>query len=178
MTPRPKQKSFTVTSTDLPSPDMSLDSRVGQGTSYLWQSEISPSLSDEATSQTRLTERAIAKSKTPRWLAHVKDWISVSEPSAQAMKEQRTTVYKRHGVDFKDPQAAAKLHFPIGQLPAGTTTSTKGPSPEKARERAKEKQMRRSFAHQTHQSRVYSSSDGSSERSILRDSRSVAPWDT
>jgi hypothetical protein len=61
----------------------------------------------------------------------MKDWLSVAEPSAQAMKQQKRNAYKKHGIDPKDPLAAAKMHLPSGQIPPGATTSTTGPSPEK-----------------------------------------------
>ncbi|CAG9939214.1 unnamed protein product [Clonostachys rosea f. rosea IK726] len=57
--------------------------------------------------------------RKPQWLNQIKDWLSVSEPSAQAMKEQRDRTYKKFGVDAKDPRAAAKLHLPIGKIPSG-----------------------------------------------------------
>ncbi|PHH78412.1 hypothetical protein CDD80_6917 [Ophiocordyceps camponoti-rufipedis] len=70
--------------------------------------------------------------KRPSWLGHVRRWLSVSEPSAQAMKAQKKMAYKKYGVELDDPRAAAKMHLPIGKVPEGVTTSTTGPSPEKA----------------------------------------------
>lgn len=75
-----------------------------------------------------------------RWFTHVKDWLSVSEPSAHAMKTQKRNVYQKHGVDLADPRAAAKMHFPMSQMPAGAITSTRGPDPEDVvKRKAKEK---------------------------------------
>ncbi|KAI9902594.1 hypothetical protein N3K66_001946 [Trichothecium roseum] len=74
----------------------------------------------------------------PKWLASMKTWLATSEPSARAMRQQKTRVYERLGVDPRtDPRAAAaaaaaRLHAPVGSIPAGATTSTAGPSPEKA----------------------------------------------
>ena len=84
--------------------------------------------------------------RTPRWFTHVKEWLAVSEPSAQAMKDQKRTIYKKHGVDPNSPQAAAqaaaKMHVPIGQVPEGVVTSTRGPSPEKAYKQRMERQKK------------------------------------
>ncbi|KAF4587859.1 hypothetical protein GQ602_004552 [Ophiocordyceps camponoti-floridani] len=70
--------------------------------------------------------------RRPSWLGHVRRWLSVSEPSAQAMKAQKKMTYKKYGVELDDPRAAAKMHLPIGKVPEGVTTSTTGPSPERA----------------------------------------------
>ena len=50
------------------------------------------------------------------------------------MRQQKTRVRERLGVDPRtDPHAAAaRLHAPVGSIPAGATTSTAGPSPEEA----------------------------------------------
>lgn len=81
-----------------------------------------------------------------KWFSQAKDWLSVSEPSAEAMKAQKSKTSKRHGVDMKDPKAASKLHFPSGKLPPDVTTSTAGPTPEKALKKTlKERQLRESF---------------------------------
>ncbi|VUC20555.1 unnamed protein product [Clonostachys rosea] len=109
-----------------------------------------------------------------RWLNQVKDWLSVSEPSAQAMKEQKDKTYKKFGVDAKDPRAAAKLHLPIGKIPPGATTSTAGPTPEKALlQTMREKQKRRSYMSLNDTSFSLSSqgSGGSNEPNP------VTPWD-
>jgi hypothetical protein len=112
--------------------------------------------------------------RKPQWLNQIKDWLSVSEPSAQAMKEQRDRTYKKFGVDAKDPRAAAKLHLPIGKIPSGATTSTAGPTPEKALLRTmREKRKRRSYMSLNDTSCSLSSrgSEGSSEPNP------VTPWD-
>ncbi|EQK98485.1 hypothetical protein G6O67_002477 [Ophiocordyceps sinensis] len=107
---------------------------------------------------------------TPRWLGHVRSWLSVSEPSAQAMKAQKRMAYKRYGVGLNDPQAAAKMHLPIGKVPGGITTSTRGPSPEKAlRERARENMA--SYVD------VRSISSGTSSVTSFKRINEVTPWD-
>ncbi|KAM5356175.1 hypothetical protein ACJ41O_002821 [Fusarium nematophilum] len=116
------------------------------------------------------------KSGKPRWLNQVKDWLSVSEPSAQALKEQKKNTYKRYGIDLKDPQAAAKMHLPIGKIPDTAITSTRGPSPEKAFKRAQQQQhMRQSYSGLSQGSHSMSSSISSVPSA--KDFNPVAPWD-
>ncbi|KAI9172063.1 hypothetical protein HJFPF1_01555 [Paramyrothecium foliicola] len=113
-----------------------------------------------------------ARPKTPRWFTHVKEWLAVSEPSAQAMKEQKKTVYKKHGIDPSDPKAAAKLHFPMGQVPEGAVTSTRGPSPEKAYKQKVERgrKLRQSEAGQSVPSSI-------SSLPSLREANPATPWE-
>ncbi|KAM3482100.1 hypothetical protein MY8738_004130 [Beauveria namnaoensis] len=108
------------------------------------------------------------------WLRSFKTWLSVSEPSAQAMKAQKRDAFRRAGIDPKDPAAAAKMHLPLGTLPLGATTSTSGPTPEErlARERRSRPQCR---THGSAQS-VSSGSSASAPPSI-RDVNHVAPWE-
>lgn len=105
------------------------------------------------------------------WLKSVKNWLAVAEPSAQAMKEQKRATYKKHGVSMKDPQAAAKMHMPVGKLPKGTTTSTSGPTPEEVL--VKERQMRSSY--RKHNS-AQSVSSGYSSGQSFKETNPVAPW--
>lgn len=113
----------------------------------------------------------------PRWLTQVKDWLSVSEPSAQAMKQQRMDTYKRHGVDMNDPQAASKLRLPSGKIPAGATTSTSGPSPEKALlDSLKHKQKRQSYSGWSQT--THSISSTGSYAASIKDGNRTAPWET
>ncbi|KAK7211994.1 hypothetical protein V2G26_019172 [Clonostachys chloroleuca] len=78
------------------------------------QSTSDPALSSnssQAAPCTQTMSSATERAGKPRWFSQIKDWLSVSEPSAQAMKEQRTRTYKKFGVDAKDPQAAASYIF-------------------------------------------------------------------
>ncbi|KAK7228624.1 hypothetical protein V2G26_000794 [Clonostachys chloroleuca] len=147
-----------------------------------WRSSY---ISTQSTDDATLSSRAAPSSKNmdpeaersrrkPQWLNQIKDWLSVSEPSAQAMKEQRDKTFQKFGVDAKDPRAAAKLHLPIGKIPPGATTSTAGPTPEKALLRTiTEKRKRRSYMSLNDTSCSLSSrgSEGSSEPNP------VTPWD-
>lgn len=89
-----------------------------------------PSLSSEPRSDYTLSTRE--DKKRPRWMSQVKSWLATSEPSAQAMRDQKKDIFKKHGIDLKDPKAAAKLHSPMGKVPIDAVTSTSGPTPEKA----------------------------------------------
>lgn len=123
------------------------------------------------------SEKSRSKSGKPRWLGQVKDWLSVSEPSAQAFKEQKRSTYRKHGIDLKDPQAAAKMHLPIEKVPANAITSTRGPSPEKALKMAvRQRQARQSYTGHSNASRSTTSSNSSNPCS--RELNPVAPWET
>ncbi|KAH7137218.1 hypothetical protein B0J13DRAFT_625002 [Dactylonectria estremocensis] len=141
-----------------------------------------PSHSDYApsvNSDKKFSDSMSSSSRTPkklRWFSHVKDWLSVSEPSAMAMKEQKKVTFKKLGIDPKDPRAAAKMHLPIGKLPEGAITSTRGPSPEKALKLAKEQQNRQSFSTFSQGTTSMSSSIFSVPTSP-RESNLVAPWE-
>ncbi|KAI0482786.1 hypothetical protein GGR56DRAFT_207152 [Xylariaceae sp. FL0804] len=52
-----------------------------------------------------------------RWLSQLKGWVSMSEPSTQALKQYRENTYKKAGISLGDPRANAKLHLPVGTLP-------------------------------------------------------------
>jgi hypothetical protein len=122
-------------------------------------------------------EPAKVRFERPRWLTQVKDWLSVTEPSAQAMKQQRVNTYKRHGVDMKDPQAASKLRLPSGKIPAGATTSTSGPSPEKALlDSLKHKQKRQSYSGWSQT--THSISSAGSYAASTKEGNRAAPWET
>ncbi|KAI1208834.1 uncharacterized protein F4807DRAFT_468419 [Annulohypoxylon truncatum] len=67
----------------------------------------------------------------PRWLSQIKGWVSVSEPSAQALKQYKKETYEKAHIAFDDPQANAKLHLPIGTLPQDAIKPAgRGPDPE------------------------------------------------
>ncbi|UNI15067.1 hypothetical protein JDV02_001638 [Purpureocillium takamizusanense] len=118
--------------------------------------------------------KARGAERRPRWLKQIKNWVSVTEPSAQAMKNQKRTAYKKHGIDRNDPQAAEKMHLPIGKVPDGVTTSTRGPRPEKAlKQRAKENAERQLY---TGRSGSQSASSGISSSASTREARQIAPW--
>ncbi|KAH6898946.1 hypothetical protein B0T10DRAFT_124510 [Thelonectria olida] len=136
-------------------------------------------MSDERSrnSISSMPRTAAGKGGKPRWLNQIKDWLSVSEPSAQAFKEQKKSTFKKHGIDFKDPQAAAKLHLPIGKLPEGVITSTSGPSPEKAlMKRAQEQNKRQSYSTFSQGSHSMSSSIFSIPST--KESNPATPWES
>ncbi|CAF3448996.1 unnamed protein product [Fusarium graminearum] len=141
--------------------------------------EYDPSASGIEASRTSMSSTDTRKSKEgkPRWFTQVKDWLSVSEPSAQAMKEQKKNTFRRHGIDMKDPQAAVKLHLPIERIPEDAITSTRGPSPEKAHERARQQRaVAQSYSGGSQAS--HSVSSGISTAPSVKEFNPVAPWDT
>ncbi|KAI0889983.1 uncharacterized protein GGS22DRAFT_6864 [Annulohypoxylon maeteangense] len=66
-----------------------------------------------------------------RWLSQLKGWVSVSEPSTQALKQYKKETYEKAHIALDDPQANAKLHLPIGTLPQDAIKPAgRGPDPE------------------------------------------------
>ncbi|KAJ4320849.1 hypothetical protein N0V84_005670 [Fusarium piperis] len=166
------------------SPDTFTSSGTSILTSRPSQSDYDPSVSGDERLRNSLqsSDKHKPKSGKPRWFTQVKDWLSVSEPSAQAMKEQKRSTYKRHGIDMNDPRAAAKLHLPIGKIPENAITSTSGPSPEKALKRAQQQQQqqqqqsRQSYSGLSQGSHSMSSSIYSVPSA--KEFNPVTPWDT
>lgn len=114
-------------------------------------------------------------SKT-KWLSQVKDWLSTSEPSAQAIKAQKSKTSKRLGLDPKDPKAASKQHMPSGKLPPNVTTSTAGPTPEEALKKTlKEQRLRQSFSNASPSTPSVSSRD--SRASSVKHSTLANTWE-
>jgi hypothetical protein len=92
------------------------------------------------------------------------------------MKEQKKNTYRRHNIDMKDPQAAIKLHLPIGKIPDNAITSTRGPSPEKALERSRQqREETRSYSGLSQASHSVSSSI--STIPSAKEYNPVTPWD-
>ncbi|RSM16634.1 hypothetical protein CEP52_000296 [Fusarium oligoseptatum] len=118
------------------SPDTFTSSGTSILTSRPSQSDYDPSVSgdERLRSSVQSSDKHKPKSGKPRWFTQVKDWLSVSEPSAQAMKEQKRNTYKRHGIDMNDPRAAAKLHLPIGKIPEKRNHFYQRPKPRKGAE--------------------------------------------
>lgn len=146
-------------------------STFSQSSSYDYSFSNGDSRRDAHTGGHGATRATNAK---PRWLKSVKNWLSVSEPSAQALKHQRHSTYQRYGIDFDDPDAAAKMHLPIGKVPEGVTTSTAGPEPEKAlREKARRNSTKQQYMRQ---SGSQSRSSGISSDQSLKEAKKIAPW--
>ncbi|KAF5675033.1 hypothetical protein FHETE_2784 [Fusarium heterosporum] len=141
--------------------------------------DYDPFVSGSERPRTSMSSTDTTKSKKgkSRWIHQVKDWLSVSEPSAQAMKEQKKNTFRRHGIDMKDPQAAAKLHLPIEKIPKNAITSTRGPSPEKAFERARqEREAAQSYSGLSQASHSVSSSISTAPSA--KEQNHVTPWDS
>ncbi|KAK5987313.1 hypothetical protein PT974_11438 [Cladobotryum mycophilum] len=153
-----------------------------RATSGQSQFDYDPSISSGELRREQVHEMKTDKKRSsvkPGWMSQVKSWLATSEPSAQAMKAQKKAAYKKHGIDMKDPRAAAKMHFPLGKVPADAITSTSGPTPEKAfKEKVREKQNRPSYM--KHSQGTHSMSSGFSSVPSVKSSRGfnpVAPWD-
>ncbi|RFU78014.1 hypothetical protein TARUN_4215 [Trichoderma arundinaceum] len=139
--------------------------------------EYDPSLSSEP--QSEYTLSAGSEKKRPRWMSQVKSWLATSEPSAQAMKDQKREIFKKHGINSKDPQAAAKMHSPLGRVPIDATTSTSGPTPEKVlKEKVRVKDRPVSYVRHSRGSQSVSSSFSSvpSAKSV-KGNNTIAPWE-
>ncbi|TFB04520.1 hypothetical protein CCMA1212_003593 [Trichoderma ghanense] len=140
--------------------------------------------SEEPRHEFALSSRS--EKKRPRWMSQVKNWLATSEPSAQAMKGQKKDAFKKHGIDFNDPLAAAKMHSPMGKVPADAVTSTSGPTPEQAlKEKGRAKAGAASFGRHGHGPQSSVSSSFSSLPSVKSapsmnsgkgSSNVIAPW--
>ncbi|KAI0972531.1 hypothetical protein F4678DRAFT_478405 [Xylaria arbuscula] len=66
-----------------------------------------------------------------RWFSQLKEWVSVSEPSTQALKNYKKDTYNKAGIALDDPLASAKLHLPVASLPPDAIKpGGRGPEPE------------------------------------------------
>lgn len=71
----------------------------------------------------RWNSRASESNKTKgkegrhKWFSQLKEWISVSEPSTQALRNYKKDTYTKAGIALGDPLASAKLHLPAASLP-------------------------------------------------------------
>ncbi|KAJ3579238.1 hypothetical protein NPX13_g1326 [Xylaria arbuscula] len=63
------------------------------------------------------TNRGKGKEGKNKWFSQLKEWISVSEPSTQALKNYKKDTYNKAGIALDDPLAKAKLHLPVTSLP-------------------------------------------------------------
>ncbi|KAL6878657.1 hypothetical protein J3F83DRAFT_245705 [Trichoderma novae-zelandiae] len=152
-------------------------------TSNLSRIEYEASLSsEEPRSEFALSSRS--EKKRPRWMSQVKTWLATSEPSVQAMKDRKKDIFKKHGIDFNDPLAAAKMHSPMAKLPTDAVTSTSGPTPERAlKERGRAMDSAASFGRHGRGPQSVSSSFSSlpSAKSVPsvksgKDSNTITPW--
>ncbi|KAL7958163.1 hypothetical protein V8C34DRAFT_155288 [Trichoderma compactum] len=145
-------------------------------TSNQSRGEYDPSLSSE---EPRSEYTTMPEKRRPRWMSQVKNWLATSEPSAQAMKDQKKDAFKKHGVDIKDPQAAAKMHSPLGKVPLDAITSTSGPTPEKVlKEKVRVKETPASDVRHSRGSQSVSSSVSSLPRvKSGKVCNTIAPWE-
>ncbi|KAI1281026.1 hypothetical protein F5Y07DRAFT_412914 [Xylaria sp. FL0933] len=90
-------------------------------------------LSEERQYGSRASESQKRKGKEgkSRWFSQLKEWVSVSEPSTQALKNYKKDTYNKAGIALDDPLANAKLHLPVASLPPDAIKpGGRGPEPE------------------------------------------------
>ncbi|KAI1143414.1 hypothetical protein F5Y05DRAFT_152443 [Hypoxylon sp. FL0543] len=95
------------------------------------------------------TESAKHKGKEGKhgWLSQLKDWVSVSEPSSQALQQYKKDTYGKAQIALDDPKANAKLHSPIGTLPPDAIKPAgRGPDPEEIALRQIEQRKKTRFS--------------------------------
>ncbi|KAI3329148.1 hypothetical protein HD806DRAFT_548301 [Xylariaceae sp. AK1471] len=149
---------------------------------------ITPSSDDMSGDQrcggrTSESNKRKGKEGKSRWFSQFKEWVSVSEPSTQALKDYKKDTYKKAGIAPDDPLANAKLHLPVAALPPDAIKpGGRGPDPEelvlqRAMQRKKARESlpgaRASQASQASQasrsSTSHRSSSSSATNSALRD---------
>lgn len=107
-----------------------------------------------------------AKGGKSKWLSQLKGWITVSEPSIQALKRHKKDIYQKAGIALDDPRASAKLHLPIGMLPSeAIKPSGWGPEPEEAAMRKAEQNNKLQQSYNSSMSTSQGSRSSSSQHS-------------
>ncbi|KAI1733906.1 hypothetical protein F4680DRAFT_462805 [Xylaria scruposa] len=102
------------------------------------------------------------KEKKSRWFSQLKEWISVSEPSTEALKNYKKDTFKKAGIALDDPLANAKLHLPVASIPRDAIKpGGRGPEPEEiALQKAKNRKEARGLLAVAGTSRGSRSSSG------------------
>lgn len=125
----------------------------------------------------RRSSKSKSKEGKGRWLSQLKEWVSTSEPSTQALKQHKKDTFKKAGVSLDDPQATAKLHAPIGELPEDAIKPAgRGPDPEEVllRRAEQRRKARGSYSGMSSGSRTsHSFSSGSSAPSLRKGSEQL-----
>lgn len=65
-----------------------------------------------------------------RWLHKMTEWLTVTEPSGQALKHHKKDVFRKAGISTDDKDAGRKLHVSVGEIPPDAIRPAKGPVPE------------------------------------------------
>ncbi|KAK3902409.1 hypothetical protein C8A05DRAFT_15530, partial [Staphylotrichum tortipilum] len=77
--------------------------------------------------------------KSPSWLTTktraLTAWLATSEPSAQALSRHRKETFQHAGISPRESSSHAKLHAPIGEIPADAIRPGRGPTPEEVARR-------------------------------------------
>ncbi|KAJ9164928.1 hypothetical protein NKR19_g931 [Coniochaeta hoffmannii] len=120
-------------------------------------------------------------SKSGKLLRNLSSWLTVSEPSTQALKHHKKEVFRKANISPDDPTASAKLRIPGGEIPPGAIRpSGKGPDPEdvlrsRARERRRAGKSPGSQGSSVFASDLSQSSSGRSEGKGVRNE--IFPFD-
>jgi hypothetical protein len=105
-----------------------------------------------------------------RWFSQLKEWVSVSEPSTQALKGVKRETCNIACIALDDPRANTKLHRPVGTLPPDAIKpSGRGPEPEEvALQRAMQRKQAQELllVSETSQGSQSSADHGSSSSSV------------
>jgi hypothetical protein len=108
-----------------------------------------------------------------QWLRKMTSWLTVAEPSAQALKHHRNDVFRRAGVPKNDGEANLKLHVPVGEIPPDAIRPAgRGPDPEDVLRMKAEGRRKAGKSSQSRSSSVFgsplsqSSSEGSSKTRV------------
>ncbi|KAI1118779.1 hypothetical protein F5Y14DRAFT_461606 [Nemania sp. NC0429] len=77
------------------------------------------------------SDRHKGKEGKPKWYTQLKDWVSLSEPSTQALRNYKKDTFDKAGIALDDPLANVKLHLPVASLPPDAVKpGGRGPDPE------------------------------------------------
>lgn len=134
------------------------------------QSSVSFQSNTDTQGSSTSTVRGKGKEKDSkgRWLHKMTDWLTASEPSTQALKHHKKSVFKKAGISEDDKDASSKLHVPMGEIPPDAIRpSGKGPDPEDVFKRQAEERRKAGRSTRSQSSSVLGSqlSQSSSSRS-------------
>ncbi|KAK2004676.1 hypothetical protein LX36DRAFT_355830 [Colletotrichum falcatum] len=122
----------------------------------------------------RPEDKLKARDGKSRWVSQLKDWFSVGEPSSQDWKKLKKKEFRKHGIAMNDPEANAKLHAPIGDIPEEAIKPSSGPDPEViAKKRARNrKQLPEAYGDSERASSFISSESSTGSKEVNH----IAPW--
>ncbi|KAI1423971.1 hypothetical protein F5Y12DRAFT_715817 [Xylaria sp. FL1777] len=147
-----------------------------QGLQCVAPGSEAPSGDRQCSSRASESYKRKGKEGRSRWFSQLKEWVSVSEPSTQALKNYKKDTYDKAGIALDDPLANAKLHLPVASLPPDAIKpGGRGPEPEeivmkKAIQRKKARELLTGTSQESRSSASYCSSPTSVTASAPKDS--------